>query len=300
MGFSPLATGARCCQHLSPLFSILSHDRHTSATTLLWDILGYTLLSRIPFSTGHAVFVDRSLHTPLWKQVHAVLADEIEQGKYPPGYRLPAESRLSDRFSVNRHTVRRALKALQEQGLIRTEQGLGSVVQNPTLEYSVSERTRFSENMRSNKASARSVYLHGDLIRADDRLARNLQLPRLAEVIHIEMLGVADGKKLYVSSGFFPFEPMRGLLDAFRASGSLTQAFAACGVQDYFRKSSRITARQAETADADLLELPRKHPLLVVEYVNVDEKGRPIEYGLTRFAADQIEIVIDGTSPEAP
>lgn len=227
-----------------------------------------------------------------------MLSSEIEQGKYPPGNRLPPEAGLSRRFAVNRHTVRRALKALQEAGLIRTEQGLGSVVQQPVLEYAVSERTRFTDNMRSNKARARSVYLNGELIHADERLARKLELGRLDEVVRIEMLGMADDKPLYVSTGHFPFAPMRGLLEAFRHSGSLTQAFRACGVGDYFRETSRITARMAEAGDAQLLGLPRKHPLLVVEYVNVDVAGRPIEYGLTRFAADQIEILVPGRPGE--
>jgi len=223
-----------------------------------------------------------------------VLANEIEQGKYPPGFRLPAESRLSHRFEVNRHTVRRALKALQDEGRIRTEQGLGSVVQQPALEYTMSQRTRFSENMRTNRARARSLYLHGELVRADGRLAEKLRLHVHAEVVRIEMLGEADGKPLYVSTGHFPFEPLQGLLQAFRQSGSLTSAFAVCGVRDYFREHSRITARQADAAEADLLHVPRRHPLLVVEYVNVDEGGQPIEYGLTRFAGDLIELVISG------
>ncbi len=245
-----------------------------------------------------AVSLDRTSDTPLWKQVHDLLNAQIDEGDIRPGDRLPSETNLSQRFSVNRHTVRRALKALQDDGRIRTEQGLGSVVQQPVLEYAVSGRTRFGDNMRSNKVKARSVFLHGEMLRANKRLAEKLELPLFAEVIHIEMLGEADGKRLYVSSGYFPFEPLRGLLDEFRSSGSLTSAFRACGIRDYFRKYSRITARLAQSGDADLLGLPRKHPMLVVEYVNVDDQGQPIEFGLTRFASDSIELLVPSVVEE--
>jgi GntR family transcriptional regulator len=63
---------------------------------------------------------------------HAViarsLADEISLGIYPIGEILPSESELSGRFEVSRHTVRAALRTLQELGLIASQPGVGSVV----------------------------------------------------------------------------------------------------------------------------------------------------------------------------
>ena len=56
------------------------------------------------------------------------LATEIIAGKYRQTGRLPSESQFVKRFGVSRPTVGRALKELQEQGLIERRQGSGTYV----------------------------------------------------------------------------------------------------------------------------------------------------------------------------
>ena len=56
------------------------------------------------------------------------LASEIIAGKYPDGERLPSEAMLVKRFEVSRPTVSRALRELQDQGLIHRRKGSGSYV----------------------------------------------------------------------------------------------------------------------------------------------------------------------------
>jgi DNA-binding LacI/PurR family transcriptional regulator len=56
------------------------------------------------------------------------LATEIIAGKYRQTGRLPSEAQFVKRFSVSRPTVGRALKDLQEQGLIDRRQGSGTYI----------------------------------------------------------------------------------------------------------------------------------------------------------------------------
>jgi DNA-binding GntR family transcriptional regulator len=56
------------------------------------------------------------------------LRDEIAAGRYPVGGRFPNEEELQARFSVGRHSVRRALQTLSEQGLIGRRRKTGTVV----------------------------------------------------------------------------------------------------------------------------------------------------------------------------
>src|SRR5579863_5362788 len=86
----------------------------------------------------------------LWLQIARALEREIAAGTYAVGARLPTEAQLATRFSVNRHTVRRALEDLSRRGLIRVEQGRGSFVAEDTLDYGVGPRTRLSEWVRRN------------------------------------------------------------------------------------------------------------------------------------------------------
>ncbi|GAB7024439.1 phosphonate metabolism transcriptional regulator PhnF [Salidesulfovibrio brasiliensis] len=231
---------------------------------------------------------------PLWRHVRDSLSDDIRKGRILPGELLQTEKELSDRFEVHRHTIRRALQELRELGLIRTEQGRGSVVLEQPFEYKMGRRTRFSENMSLNSLKARSHFLYGDVISASEVVAKHLQIPVRSKVNYIEMYGEAEGKRVFVASQYVPYPDMEDLIRVFRETGSMTQSYARYGIHDYFRKDSRITTRMSNAEETAHLKLRQKQPLLVVEYVNVDRRGRPIEFGITRFCGDRLEIVVPG------
>lgn len=64
----------------------------------------------------------------LWEQVAADLRREIRSGELGPGARLPSEPELSEMYGVSRGTVRSAVRALRDEGLIVVRMGKGSYV----------------------------------------------------------------------------------------------------------------------------------------------------------------------------
>lgn len=79
--------------------------------------------------TGEPVKKDRPI--PLYRQIRDTLSREIGEGQYAAGGRLPSEKELSQRFKVERNTVRRALQLLVEEEQIRKMPGYGSVLVKP-------------------------------------------------------------------------------------------------------------------------------------------------------------------------
>jgi DNA-binding GntR family transcriptional regulator len=63
-----------------------------------------------------------------YKELRQTLSDEIAAGIHPVGGRFPTEYELCDRFGVSRHTVREALRALEDQGLLARQAGAGTTV----------------------------------------------------------------------------------------------------------------------------------------------------------------------------
>lgn len=57
------------------------------------------------------------------QRVHVSLRTEILDGSLAPGSAIPAERVLAERFDVNRHAVREALKRLEQAGLIQITHG---------------------------------------------------------------------------------------------------------------------------------------------------------------------------------
>jgi DNA-binding GntR family transcriptional regulator len=55
-----------------------------------------------------------------WRQLHAALRGQIEDGTLPPGARLPSIRDLSQSYGVALTTVQKALGALKAEGLVVT------------------------------------------------------------------------------------------------------------------------------------------------------------------------------------
>lgn len=113
---------------------------------------------------------------PLWRQVEAVLGAAIRAGELKPGAQLPTEFALAARFAVNRHTIRRALAELEAASLIRVERGRGTFVHENVIDYQVSRRTRFSENLRRQNREPSGIILDSGERPAPHAVARALGL----------------------------------------------------------------------------------------------------------------------------
>jgi DNA-binding GntR family transcriptional regulator len=72
--------------------------------------------------------VNRDSVTPPWQQIADVLRERIKSGEYPPGRKLPSIIALSGEFGVATVTARKALAALQREGLVETRSGWGTFV----------------------------------------------------------------------------------------------------------------------------------------------------------------------------
>ena len=65
--------------------------------------------------------LQRGQGVALWRQIVQEIAGDIATGRFRGGDKLPTEPELAERFKVNRHTLRRAMAALAEEGLVRIE-----------------------------------------------------------------------------------------------------------------------------------------------------------------------------------
>lgn len=63
-------------------------------------------------------------------RVAADLRERILDGRYVAGGQLPTEEHLAEHYGVSRNTVRDAMKALENEGLVVIRQGSGTYVRN--------------------------------------------------------------------------------------------------------------------------------------------------------------------------
>ncbi len=230
----------------------------------------------------------------LWRQIQQAMEAEIGGGALAPGARLPTEADLAARFGVNRHTVRRAMEELEARGLVRIEQGRGSFVAEDVLDYALGPRTRFSEIIRRQNRAPEGRVLRVAEMPAEAALADALGIRRGRAVILAERLGLADGRPVLIGTHHFPAARFPRLPSLLAANPSISAALAACGVPDYRRQVTRVTARLPTPEEAALLQQARSRPVLVAEAVNTDPAGVVVDVTFTRYAAGRVQLVVEG------
>ena len=64
-------------------------------------------------------------HKPIFLQIAELICDEILQGKYPEGERLPSVREYAAEVEVNVNTVVRSFEWLSQKGIIFNKRGMG-------------------------------------------------------------------------------------------------------------------------------------------------------------------------------
>jgi GntR family transcriptional regulator, phosphonate transport system regulatory protein len=236
--------------------------------------------------------VERGEGVAAWRQIANQLEADISFGRLSPGSRLPIETDLAARFAVNRHTVRRALAELASRGLIRATAGRGTFVAGRPLAYPIAARTRFSEIVSSAGREAGGRLLAAAEAIADARVGEALQIAAGAAVMVLETLRSADGVPISMGTGYFPLPRFAGIANGYISQGSITRALALCGVADYLRAETRVSARAATSDEAGHLNLRPGRIVLTVDSINVDAGGLPVQFTRAVFAAERTELVV--------
>ncbi|MEO0944825.1 MAG: phosphonate metabolism transcriptional regulator PhnF [Pseudomonadota bacterium] len=230
---------------------------------------------------------------PVWKTISESLRRSISEGHYAEGEKLPTEAALGQRFGVNRHTVRHAIKHLIEEGLVYSRRGSGVFVLSKPLDYPLSGRVRFHENLLAAGRLPDRKMLSVEVRGASENDARRLDL-RVGDAVAVaHTLSFADKTPVALAESRFPEARFPGLADALRERTSVTAAFAAVGINDYTRSSTRLTATNADATQALHLQLREGAPLLLSEALSRDAAGQNVEHGRTWFASERITLTLD-------
>jgi DNA-binding GntR family transcriptional regulator len=92
--------------------------------------------------------LERTSPTPLYQQIQDWMRNQIAYGVWPEHYKLKSETDLAAELGVNRGTIRNAVKALTDSGLLVRIHGRGTFVRSRTIEQPLADHLiTFSEGL---------------------------------------------------------------------------------------------------------------------------------------------------------
>ena len=176
---------------------------------------------------------------------------------------------------------------------MHTRRGSGAFVLARPLDYPLSQRVRFHQNLLAAGRLPDKNMLSVEIRAAGEDDARRLRVATGDPIAVSQSLSFADQTLVALSESRLPEVRLPGLADALRGEPGITRALASVGVDDYIRVSTRLTATKASATQALHLRLREGAPLLLTESLSRDANGLPVEHGQTWFASERITLTLD-------
>lgn len=223
---------------------------------------------------------------PLYYQLESILRDKITSGELRPGDRLPTEAQLSREYGVSRITVRQALAALVDDGLIERRQGAGTFVLQQTPLKGATPLTGFIEDLIAMGVETSVRVLDVEVVESTAQEASKLGLAPGTPIFQIKRLRYYHNTPFSYVLIYLPEPIGRKLSIEDLTKGSLLKILEEKQHVQLGEAFQVISAALADGHIASLLETTIGAPLLSIERTVYTEKGDPIQYVKTYYRSD--------------
>lgn len=230
--------------------------------------------------------------SPVYIQIHNQLRSNIENGKWHVGQKIPAERELATEFGVSRMTLRQAIQALVDEGVLERRVGSGTFVANRKVQEKMSGVTSFTELMQAigKVPSSKTISYHltipseseaeklklksGERVLRMERVRYGSKVPICYEVATIPAALIKNFSKDEVTSSFY------------RTLEEKANLYPGHAVQN-------VSATSATEKIAEYLKIRRGDALLRMTQISYLQDGRPFEYVHTQYVGSRFEFVLE-------
>lgn len=229
----------------------------------------------------------------LYAEIRDTLSGELAEGRYPVGSRFPTEQELCARFGTGRHTVREALRGLEEMGLISRQPGSGTVVLAQTHPRFFTYRIESLASLSQYAAETRFDTCHEGVVILHERLAEMIRAKPGERWLRIAGLRrIASSNAPICWTEIFIAEPYIGVREHMRTSAKSPgqapcyQAIVATYDVRIAEVERRITAVAMPADVAAMLGAAPGSPAILERRTYIDSRGEMFEVSLSLHAGD--------------
>jgi GntR family transcriptional regulator len=230
---------------------------------------------------------------PLSKRLAEELRREILMGRFAVADRLPSEAVLARQCGVSRATLREALRALEQDGLLSRRHGIGAFI-NRHVTARMDRFEDFDEAIRRAGRRAEDRVLHIAQVTAAGETADLLGVPPGTPGVLLQSVRLGDGEPVLYCENVLPLA-LVGSLEAAERRRRYES------LRDFLREELHIRADHslvsvravgAPPAVAPVLEVPPEAPLLHVVGAIYDVAGRPLATSASYIRSDRLVFTV--------
>lgn len=248
--------------------------------------------------------------TPLYLRVQKGIEEAIQTGMVDVNDALPAEREFASALGVSRATVRNAVRALVEKGVLVQRHGAGTFVAS-RIDAPPNRLTSFTEDMQLRGIQTETIWLDRSVGMPTPAECEALELMPDSAVSRLYRLRKADGVPMCLEHAVLPITI---LPDPGKVEHSLYAVLEANNCRPT-RAIQIMSARLLDVSHAHMLDVPTGSPCLHMEkrsFLSSDRlcgtriefpmsadtmtnkaAERPIEFVRSYYRADQFEHVTE-------
>ncbi len=229
---------------------------------------------------------------PLYQQFKRIITQRVAQGEWLPNQPIPPERELTSHYGVSRTTVRLALADLVNEGWLYRVQGKGTFVAPPKVRPTLGELTGFAEELKIRGLDPEIRVVEYKTVPPPPAAAETLQVPPGEEVLAIKRLVLVQGVPYFADQSYLAGRFARFLSPEKVAQDSIYRTLEAAG-QPLLKGQQTIEAAMPDRELMQLMQLPRRTPVLVIRRTTLGLCSEPVEHAQAWFRGDRYQYKVD-------
>jgi GntR family transcriptional regulator len=243
--------------------------------------------------------LNKGLPIPLYFQLQEILRDQIEDGIWQPGDKLPTEEELCEEFNVSRTTVRGALRGLEIEGAIDRSPKRGTTVAQPrTPEYILQSIVGSYSLIYPQKGRLTTKVLEAAVLTPPKQILSALQLQHDDRVTKIARIRYVDSEPLFWTDAYVPYDICPDFIMEDFENHSFFELLEKKHGIFIIRATRSVTATIASTRAVRHLGVKPGAPLIRVIVHSYMRDDIPVEYSDTYFRGDRVRFEVEITRDE--
>lgn len=227
---------------------------------------------------------------PMYIQLRNVVRSKIEDGEYAPGTAIPSESALAEMYEINKLTVRNAIDALVEEGLLKRVQGKGVYVM-AKYERDLEVLGGFSQTMKERNTSFGKKILVRSCRKAGAKYASIFNIQEDDLVYYIKRLDYANEEAIAIQEIFIPYNLMPNIEEIDISVFSMFEIYKFYGINPV-RAWQVLDLVQLSQSDARMINIDKEQTVFLFLCTAYDENDRVIEFSKSYTRGDKCNFTV--------
>jgi GntR family transcriptional regulator len=239
------------------------------------------------------IFLSKKI--PIYLKIHDEIKNSIDRGIYRFGDKLSSERELAQKYQVTRMTIRQAINALSEEGIVERKLGAGTFVADNKIQEKITGTTSFTEitKKQGKNPSSRTIAFFKTSPNLEE--CEQLKITPKEQIVKMERIRYADQLPICLEIASIPVK----LIHDFSKEELTTSFYQSLQKHGLIISRSRqnISATLATEKIAKFLQIKKGSAILLLQQVSFlkDSILLPFEYVRSQYVGTRFEFFLEKT-----